>query len=156
MAIPRPHSCWPDSEDERSFDDHWRCTRLSHTDEVMPLVEAVTGLMEAEGYLRKDVFGMGLALEEALVNAIRHGNQNDPSKHVQVRYRVSQQRAMVDVEDEGQGFDPDSVPDPTAPENLRRPSGRGVFLMRHYTDEMRFSGRGNKVLLCKLPSSGPG
>ena len=91
-----------------------------------------------------------LALEEALINAIKHGNQMDRSKSVRVSYRVLPDRFEVHVTDEGAGFDPADVPDPTAVENLERPCGRGLMLMRHYMSEVAFSGRGNCVVMSKL------
>ena len=97
-----------------------------------------------------DVFSIRLALEEALVNAIKHGNQMDRSKKVHVGYRLFADRFEVVVTDEGRGFDPDDVPDPTAVENLERPCGRGLMLMRHYMNEVAFSGRGNCVRMSKV------
>src|SRR5262249_20754547 len=107
------------------------------------------GPMEAAGYSSKDVFGMRLVLEEAVVNGLKHGNQFDPVKRVRVRCQVNAERAVVEVEDEGPGFDPSEVPDPLDPETLERPCGRGLLLMRSYTTWMRFNERGNCVTVCK-------
>lgn len=96
----------------------------------------------------KEVFSIRLALEEALVNAIKHGNQMDRGKKVGVSYRVLPERFDVLIIDEGPGFDPGDVPDPTTPENLERPCGRGVMLMRHYMTEVTYSERGNCVRMC--------
>jgi serine/threonine-protein kinase RsbW len=74
--------------------------------------------MTAACYSARDVFGMRVALEEAIVNGFKHGNQCDPGKAVRVRCRVNARRPLADVEDEGSGFDPTEVPDPTRPENL--------------------------------------
>src|SRR5262249_47092972 len=93
------------------------------TTEVARVADAVAAAMAAAGYTDKDVFGMRLALEEAIVNAVKHGHQGDATKEVQVRYRVTPQQVLVEVEDQGPGFDPSEVPDPLAPENLERPSG---------------------------------
>ena len=98
----------------------------------------------------RDVFCVRLALEEALINAIKHGNQMDRTKTVRVFYRVLPDRFEVHVTDEGAGFDPADVPDPTAVENLERPCGRGLMLMRHYMSEVAFSGRGNCVVMSKV------
>src|SRR5579862_8742991 len=78
----------------------------------------------------QDVFAIKLALEEALVNAIKHGNKLDPCKHVKVRYRITPLRADVAIEDEGPGFNPANLPDPTLEENLEATHGRGILLMR--------------------------
>lgn len=97
-----------------------------------------------------DVFSIKLALEEALVNAIKHGNQMDPSKKIRITYQLLVDRFEVLISDDGTGFDPSDVPDPTAFENLERPCGRGLMLMRHYMTEVAFSPRGNCVTMSKI------
>jgi serine/threonine-protein kinase RsbW len=101
-----------------------------------------------------DLFSIKLALEEALVNAIKHGNQYDRTKHVQIAYRLLHDRFVVRITDEGAGFDPNDVPDPTAFENCERSGGRGLMLMRHYMTEVIFNERGNVVTLCKRLRNG--
>lgn len=86
-----------------------------------------------------------LSVVECLNNAIAHGNRNDKSKKVHVHYKIDNERIHISVEDEGDGFDPDSLPDPTAEENIEKNCGRGIFLMRHLTDEIEFSNGGRKV-----------
>jgi serine/threonine-protein kinase RsbW len=98
----------------------------------------------------QDIFAIKLALEEALVNAIKHGNQMDPAKKVHVACSMRADRFEVQITDEGDGFDPDDVPDPTAPENLERPCGRGLLLMRHYMTEVVYQDRGRAVRMSKL------
>jgi serine/threonine-protein kinase RsbW len=93
---------------------------------------------------------MRLALEEAVVNALRHGHHNDPTKLIRVGLQVGASKVVAEVEDQGPGFDLGRVPDPMAPENLDKPSGRGLLLMRHYTSWLRFHGRGNLVTLCRV------
>ncbi len=102
-------------------------------------------------FSERDVFCIKLALEEALVNAIKHGNQMDRTKKVHVVYHVRPERFDIRITDEGGGFDPEDVPDPTAFENLERPCGRGLMLMRHYMTEVAFTGRGNSVQMSKVP-----
>ena len=132
--------------------DSWHRAHLCSTEGMVPLIESMAAAMATQGYPRKDSFGMRLALEEALLNSIRHGHQNDPNKRVEVRYRISREHVLVEVEDQGQGFDLSSLPDPTAPENLERTCGRGIFLMHAYTTWIRYNERGNCVTLCKCPS----
>jgi serine/threonine-protein kinase RsbW len=132
--------------------DPWQRQSLRSTAETAPVLEAVAAAMIAEAYLETDVFGMRLALEEALVNAVKHGHHYDPSKEVRVRYQVNAQRAVVQVEDEGPGFDPHQVADPLAPENLERSGGRGVFLMRYYMTWVRYNKKGTCLTLCKCRS----
>jgi serine/threonine-protein kinase RsbW len=135
--------------DAAGLQGHWREESLRRSSEVAPLVEAVVAEMTDLGYPQRDCLGVGLALEEAVVNGLQHGNRGDPRKRVRVRYLVAPEGVLAEVEDEGRGFDPGLVPDPTLPENLDRPSGRGLFLMRHYMDRVRFSRRGNRVVLYK-------
>jgi serine/threonine-protein kinase RsbW len=101
-----------------------------------------------------DLFSIKLALEEALVNAIKHGNQYDRSKQVEIAYRISADRFEIVITDEGHGFDPADVPDPTAVENLERPCGRGLMLMRHYMTEVAYNERGNSVIMAKALRNG--
>ena len=93
------------------------------------------------------LFNLRVALGEALVNAILHGNHGDPTKQVAVRVVCGQQAIEMEVRDEGDGFDPDAVPDPTTPERRTRPGGRGIFLVRQLVDEVRFNAKGNAICL---------
>jgi serine/threonine-protein kinase RsbW len=98
----------------------------------------------------KEIFGIRLALEEGLVNAIKHGNQMDRGKKVQIRYRILLDRIDIGITDEGPGFNPTDIPDPLADENLERPCGRGLFLMRHYMSEVVVHPPGNRLSMYKL------
>jgi serine/threonine-protein kinase RsbW len=109
--------------------------------------------MADQGYAEKDIFGMRLALEEAIGNARRHGNRYDPAKSVRVTFDVDRDGALAEVEDEGSGYDLACVPDPTAPENLERPGGRGLWLMRASMTWVRHNQRGNRVTLSKRRSA---
>lgn len=93
----------------------------------------------------RDIFCIKLALEEALVNAIKHGNQLDLSKSVSISYQVLRLSFEIRITDQGPGFDPDDLPDPTAIENLERPCGRGVMLMRHYMSDVEYYPPGNSL-----------
>jgi len=106
--------------------------------------------LKACEFEERDIFSIKLALEEALVNAIKHGNQMDRTKTVRIAYRIQIDRFDVLITDEGKGFDPTDVPDPTAIENLERPCGRGLMLMRHYMTAVTFHGHGNAVQMCKV------
>ena len=111
---------------------------------------AVMEALERRGCGEDVLFAVRLALEEAVVNAIRHGNKSDPNKRICVSYLVEDARIVISVEDEGSGFDLDSVPDPTAEENLEADHGRGILLMRVYMDEVVYNERGNRVTLTKM------
>lgn len=106
------------------------------------------------GYRQRDVFGVRLATEEALLNAIEHGNKCDSEKKVAVAYVVDPRKAEITVGDEGHGFDPDCVPDCTAGDNLSKPRGRGIALMRGFMDIVEFGGRGSTVRLAKFNTAG--
>lgn len=97
--------------------------------------------------LKDEMFGNILvAVSEAVTNAMVHGNKSDESKTVCLSmHQRSSNSVCFTVEDEGQGFDPEQVPDPTAPENLEKPNGRGIFLMRHLADKVDYDNDGTKV-----------
>jgi serine/threonine-protein kinase RsbW len=145
MAAPSSGSQKPNG----SLGDQWHEEKVRHTLEVTALCDRLTNLMAQAGFADKELFAMRLALEEAVVNGIRHGNGDDPGKTVRVRYQVSAKQALAEVEDQGPGFNPEHVPDPLAPENLDSPSGRGIFLIRHYMTWVKFNDRGNCVMFCK-------
>jgi serine/threonine-protein kinase RsbW len=115
----------------------------------MRIIDDVVGIMNQSGFSGKDLFGIRLAMEEAIVNAIKHGNRGDKNKHVRVGYQVHPDHVVVEIEDQGNGFCPEKVPDPTAPENLEKPSGRGLLLMKTYATWVRYNERGTCVTLCK-------
>jgi serine/threonine-protein kinase RsbW len=98
----------------------------------------------------RDIFSIKLALEEALINAIKHGNQMDRRKKVRVAYHITPERFEVDISDEGPGFDLADVPDPVAVENLERPCGRGLLLMRYYMTKVVFHPPGNRLSMSKI------
>jgi serine/threonine-protein kinase RsbW len=91
---------------------------------------------------------MSVAVRESVVNAIKHGNQQDESKRVEVRFTLRERSLEVEVQDQGKGFDPAEVPDPLAPENLLKAYGRGIFFMRQFMDEVQhsFPPRGGTVV----------
>ncbi len=105
----------------------------------------VVGAIERLGYDAASAFAIRLALEEALVNGFRHGNKGDPTKVVRLHFVADACRVDLEIEDEGEGFDPEAVPDPTDLDNIEIPSGRGLMLMRAYMTEVEFSNRGNRV-----------
>lgn len=107
------------------------------------------------GYEDPERFAIQLSVEEALVNAIKHGNRSDPAKKVRGSYEVTDREVRVRIEDEGLGFDRNTIPDCTEDENLERPCGRGLKLMEHYMTEVRYNkNRVEMVLRRKNPSTG--
>jgi serine/threonine-protein kinase RsbW len=97
------------------------------------------------GFDAHSCFAVRTALEEALSNATLHGNRDDPAKDLVIEYSADASTVAIVVEDEGIGFDPAAVPDPTRPENVDIPSGRGIMLMRAYMTEVEFDPPGNRV-----------
>lgn len=125
-------------------------TLPSDTAEARRFQEVIEQNLQQRRVAENEVFSVRLALEEALVNAIKHGNQFDPTKKVFVSYRFLDNRFEIQITDQGSGFDPNDVPDPTAVENLERPCGRGLMLMRHYMTEVEYNAAGNSVFLAKV------
>lgn len=105
--------------------------------------------LQANRFGDSDVFAIKLAVEEALVNAIKHGNQMEPDKTVRVAYTVTDEQFSIRIEDEGAGFSPAEVPDPTAEENIERPCGRGLLIIRNFMTSVDYVGRGNIVVMYK-------
>jgi len=122
----------------------------SETSQGREIQERIIGLLESRSYPDRDLFGVRLALEEALVNAIKHGNGMDPSKQVRVDCTFDEDRVTIVIEDEGPGFDVVSVPDPTSEENLDKPGGRGIMLMRSFMSRVEYNDSGNRLLLEKI------
>ena len=116
---------------------------------IAPVHGQILSKLEAKNFSEEDVFSVHLALEEAFINAVRHGNKMDAAKGIKIDYSVGLDKVEVSVTDEGDGFDPEAVPDPRYGENLYKPEGRGLFLMRSYMDTVKFNERGNSVYMVK-------
>ncbi len=121
----------------------------SVTSAVTSIREEILSKLKANSFSEEDIFAVHLALEEAFINAVRHGHKMDAAKGVKIDYLVVPDKVEVTVTDEGDGFDPGAVPDPRYGENLYKPEGRGLFLMRSYMDAVEFNERGNSVCMVK-------
>jgi serine/threonine-protein kinase RsbW len=130
----------------------WRCDQVIANDLAIGrrLLDEVLQHLEAQYWARREIFGVQLAVDEALVNAMLHGNALDATKHVRFRCWLWPRKVRFEITDEGPGFDPDSLPDPTDAEHLDRPGGRGVLLMRAFMSRIEFQDRGNHVVLEKV------
>lgn len=113
--------------------------------EIESIQLLIEGSLSQFGYPDAAMFAIRLSLEEAMMNGFRHGNLADPSKFVEVRWRIDSNSANFHVIDEGEGFDPEAVPDPTLDENLEIPSGRGLMLIRAYMSDARYHDPGNHL-----------
>jgi anti-sigma regulatory factor (Ser/Thr protein kinase) len=130
-----------------------RYVQASTLADLRPLFREIEDWMRVLGYSRIDIVSVSVALLEVATNAFLHGNKGDLSKLVRVRYLVAPNEILLEVEDEGGGFDPARVPDSLAGENKRRPVGRGLFVTRACTSWVSFNARGNRVTLCRRRST---
>ncbi len=111
------------------------------------LIERVARL----GIIKPERSNLFIALDEAFVNAVKHGNHNDPTKLVRITAELSAKEARFTIEDEGEGFNVQEIPDPRDPANLFKTSGRGVLLMYNIMDEVKYNERGNRLTMVKRP-----
>jgi len=129
----------------------------SETKAISPLMDRLMRRIEGSHCVCGEEASVELALEEALNNAVVHGNRLDREKLVQVVCRCELGKGIsVVVKDQGQGFDPNTVPDPTAAENIGADHGRGIWLMKAVMDEVSFECGGTEVRMRKAPTRQPG
>ena len=113
------------------------------------ILEYLMKRVEKVGGVNPESSNLFIALDEAFVNAVKHGNKFDAAKNVRIAADISPKEARFTVEDEGEGFDVNSIPDPLDPENLFKTSGRGVLLIHNIMDEVRYNERGNRLEMIK-------
>lgn len=112
------------------------------------MIESFIDNAKEKFHLDDDIYGnIMIAITEAVNNAIKHGNLSDSSKNVSLSLSLDERLIKFRIEDEGQGFDYENLPDPTSPENIEKPGGRGIFLMKHLSDEVSFKDGGRIVEL---------
>jgi len=131
------------------LNDHLRFIIPSDFHEGRAIQKRIMEEVEAHRFNEDAVFAIKLALEEALINAIKHGNKLDRTKKVRIQCRVTDHEAEITIEDEGPGFDRSTVPDPTTEENLERLHGRGILLMEAYMHIIEWSNRGRRVRMVR-------
>lgn len=116
--------------------------------ENIRMIESFIDNSKEKFHLDEDLYGnIMIAVTEAVNNAIKHGNKSNSEKNVTLTLTLTENEIKFKVEDQGPGFDYHDLPDPTAPENLEKPSGRGIFLMKHLADEVSFQEKGRVVEL---------
>ena len=116
--------------------------------ENIRMIESFIDNAKEKFHLDDDIYGnIMIAVTEAVNNAITHGNNNNKSKNVHLSLSLDESMIKFVVKDERQGFNYDKLPDPTSPENLEKPGGRGIFLMKHLSDEVQFKENGRIVEL---------
>jgi len=119
------------------------------TADMEAVLDVLVDALRRNSFSQQEIFGIHLALSEAIVNAVKHGHGGDSSKQVRIRYLINYVGLLAQVEDEGPGFVQARVLDPLAAANLHRDSGRGLLLMRSYMTEVRYNNVGNCVTLVK-------
>ena len=129
-----------------------RLVLTSHIEAVADAAAAVNDFCKSCGLDEQAAFGVDMAVREAVTNAVVHGNQEDETKSVEIVFGCAENALEIEIKDQGHGFDPAKVPDPTEPENILKTSGRGIFLMRTFMDEVDWVARpdgGTTVRLVK-------
>jgi serine/threonine-protein kinase RsbW len=129
----------------------WRYDRVIASDPSVArqVLDELLAQLESRQWQQREIFAVHLAVEEALVNAIQHGNGCDERKYIHVVCLLSSDRIRIEITDEGRGFDPSNLPDPTCDDHLHTPCGRGVMLMRAFMSRVEFNARGNGVIMEK-------
>jgi serine/threonine-protein kinase RsbW len=118
--------------------------------------ELTTEVCSKAGFDEEEQHRIGMAVHESMINAVHHGNKNDASKQVRLRFQIYPDRLEIHIRDQGTGFDLNRIPNPLEAENLLKVSGRGIFLIRSFVDEFRvenLEGRGTEVTLVKHKNS---
>lgn len=123
----------------------------SNLESVNQAEELATKMAAKAGFDEENVNRISMAVREAAVNAVLHGNAYDPKKKITIGFESTSAALVITVSDEGRGLNPDDIPDPLAPENLLKQSGRGIFLIRAFMDEVRIRslGPGTEVIMTK-------
>jgi serine/threonine-protein kinase RsbW len=129
----------------------WKCEHVipSDTRQAAQVLHELLHELEVQRWNRRDRFSIQLAVHEALINAIVHGNRGDHEKNVHVAAQISPEHFRVEITDQGPGFDPQSLPDPTDCAHIDCPNGRGVLLMRAFMSRVSYPPPGNCVILEK-------
>ncbi|MBD3392714.1 MAG: SpoIIE family protein phosphatase [Chitinivibrionales bacterium] len=132
-----------------SKDDPVYLQFISYYEEMDGAAGVILKDMDAAAFADESIRKMKITLTELLANAIGHGNNEDHSRKVTIGHVVNRAAARIGIMDEGEGFDPQSIPDPTLPENLVKDHGRGLYIVSNYVDKMEFNEKGNRVLIQK-------
>jgi len=122
---------------------------ISYFEEMDRATSVILSAMDSLGYADESIRKMKIILTELFANAIYHGNNGDHSKKVIVGHVIDKKKVTIAIMDEGDGFDPSKIPDPTLPENLVKDCGRGIFIVRNYADKLEFNHKGNRASITK-------
>jgi len=116
---------------------------------VVDVFRQIAPNLQVNNFTEDDIFAVHLAIEEAFINAIKHGNKLESSKAVKIDYSVESDKVEICITDEGEGFDPEVIPDPRYGDNLYKPAGRGMLLMRSFMDVVEYNKQGNSVRMIR-------
>jgi serine/threonine-protein kinase RsbW len=116
---------------------------------VVEVCNEILSKLEEHNFDKDDIFAVHLTFEEAFLNAVKHGNKNDPTKKVKIDYSVNSEKVEITITDEGAGFEPESVDDPRFGNGLYEPGGRGLLLMNSYMDIVKYNDQGNSVYMVR-------
>jgi len=122
----------------------------SKIDNMPKLIATLLKKLEVVSFKEDEILDIRLCLEEAIINAIKHGNRMNPDLFVEVQMNVSDQELCIQIRNEGEGFDFKELPNPTIDKNLTKPSGRGVFLIKKLMDEVEFFDKGRGIKMVKF------
>ena len=116
---------------------------------MVDVCKQILSKLEEYNFDKDDIFAVHLTLEEAFLNAVKHGNKMDPTKKVKIDYTVDSEKVEISITDEGNGFEPDAVVDPRFGAGLYEPGGRGLLLMNSYMDTVKYNEQGNSVFMVR-------
>ena len=116
---------------------------------VVDVFSQIQPALQANGFSEEDIFAIHLAIEEAFINAVKHGNKMESSKAVKIDYAIEPDKIEICMTDEGEGFDPEVIPDPRYGDNLYKPAGRGMLLMRSFMDVLEYNKKGNSLRMIR-------
>lgn len=127
----------------------WEKTIASSSDEGHAAIEILNQALQEHGWEGRDFFHIHMATEEAVINAIEHGNKRDLSKNVHLFFRISTDQVKLQITDQGPGFDYNDLPDPTDDDRIDMPRGRGVMLIRNMMTQVLYNDKGNSLTMIK-------
>ncbi len=129
------------------------CQLQSTEQQVQQMIQELLASLEQYEFGEDSIFAIHLALEEAFLNAVKHGNHGDSEKTIDVECLITPEKFDISISDEGFGFDPDGIPDPRCNGNLYKASGRGILLIQSYMDVVEYNSRGNCIHMIKYRNS---
>lgn len=121
----------------------------SKSSALAEVCKEILAKLEEHDFDKDDIFAVHLTVEEAFLNAVKHGNKMDPTKKVKIDYSVNAEKVEITITDEGAGFEPESVDDPRFGAGLYEPGGRGLLLMNSYMDIVKYNEQGNSVYMVR-------